>query len=150
MRNIIFKIKDIADNQKYRPSGYYDDVVSRGKIINDYIEIPYTEAVALVEKYHEKNPIIQYGKDIDIWGPKLWDEFHGRPDKYLMDIDAEKRWLGIFESWIPCGKCKTHFSGLLKENPVDLSSARNYKIWTIMIHNLVNESLNKPIYNPEI
>ena len=67
-----------------------------------------------------------------------------------MDIDAEKRWLGIFESWIPCGKCKTHFSGLLKENPVDLSSARNYKIWTIMIHNLVNESLNKPIYNPEI
>jgi hypothetical protein len=150
MNYIKFKIKDILDNQKYRPSGYYEDVVSRGKIVNDYIEIPYIEAVALVEKYYEKNPIIKDAHNVEIGGPKLWKELHGRPDEYSMDIDAEKRWIEIFRSWIPCGKCKTHFTKLLKDNPVDLSSPEGYKEWTIMIHNLVNQSLNKPLYTDKV
>lgn len=146
MNTIKFKLKDILDNQKYRPEGYYYDVISSGKIHDDYIEIDYDKAIKLVEKYSEKNPIAGLKTDNNIWGPILWKVLHDRTNQYSMDIDSENRWIKIFQSWIPCGICKNHFIKIINELPVDLSSKESYKRWAIDIHNIVNKSLNKPIW----
>jgi FAD-linked sulfhydryl oxidase len=147
MKNTSFKIKDIIENQKYRPSGYYEDVMSRGVIHGDLIEMTHEEAVSLVEKYSEKNPIKGVHNDPSLWGPILWKELHDHAADYQMDIEAETRWLKIFHSWVPCGKCKTHFKNLIDETPPDLTSQESYTQWTVDIHNKVNESLGKPIFN---
>lgn len=146
MNTVKFKLKDILDNQKYRPDGYYNDVVSSGVINEDYVEIEYNKAIELVEKYSEKNPILGLRSDNNIWGPALWKVLHDRTIEYSMDIESEKRWIKIFHSWIPCGVCKDHFTEILNEFPVDLSSKESYKKWAIDIHNIVNKKLNKPIF----
>jgi hypothetical protein len=78
MNTIKFKLKDILDNQKYRPKGYYEDVISSGSINEDYVEIEYNKAIELVEKYSEKNPIAGFRVDNNIWGPILWKVLHDR------------------------------------------------------------------------
>lgn len=149
MNNVKFKIIDIKNNIKYRPKGYYDDVISKGVINGEYIEIPFNETIKLLEKYSEKNPIIGLKNDTKIWGPKLWKILHDRTNQYSLDIDAEKRWIKIFISWIPCGICKTHFKETINEIPIDLSTKSNYINWAINAHNRVNKILNKPIFQLE-
>jgi len=141
------KISDIIENQRYRPVGYYEDVMSRGVVQGDSVEMPYEEAVSLVEKYSEKNPINGVKNDTAVWGPILWKVLHDRAAGYAMDVDAETRWLKVFQSWIPCGECKSHFRRLLSEMPPDLSSRKNYAQWAVDVHNKVNESLGKPIFS---
>ncbi len=150
MNIVKFKLIDIKNNQKYRPNGYYEDVVSNGKINGDYLEIDFDKAIILVEKYSEKNPIIGLTEKTNYWGPVLWKEFHDRAKEYNMDLDSEKRWIGIFTSWIPCGKCKNHFIEIIKTNPPNFSSKENYMKWGINIHNIVNSSLGKPLFHLEI
>jgi hypothetical protein len=113
----------------------------------DRVEMPYEEAVSLVEKYSEKNPINGVKNDTAVWGPILWKVLHDRAAEYAMAIDAETRWLKIFQSWIPCGECKSHFRRLVSEMPPDLSSRKNYAHWAVDVHNKVNESLGKPIFS---
>jgi hypothetical protein len=149
MNTIKFKLSDIEDNQKYRPNGYYEDVISKGEIIGEYVEIKYEDALALIEKYQEKNPITGLKNDANVWGPILWNQLHERSEIKDIDIDAELRWINIFTSWIPCGACKNHFNEILKTNPPDLSSPRKYKQWAIDVHNIVNNKLNKPIYESD-
>lgn len=146
MNEVMFKLSDILKNAKYRPDGYYEDVLSNGVILGEYVSIDYNKAINLIEKYSEKNPIHGFKNDPNIWGPILWGELHSRPAKYKLDYESEDRWIGIFTSWIPCGKCKNHFLKIIKKYPPDLSSKENYKKWTIDVHNFVNESLGKPIF----
>lgn len=141
------KISDIIENQRYRPVGYYEDVMSRGVVQGDRVEMPYEEAVSLVEKYSEKNPTNGVKSDAAVWGPILWKVLHDRAAEYAMAIDAETRWLKIFQSWIPCGECKSHFRRLVSEMPPDLSSRKKYAKWAVDVHNKVNESLGKPIFS---
>jgi hypothetical protein len=143
-----FYLKSIIDNIPYRPKEYYNEVISAGKIIDDYLELDIEEAKKLIKKYHEKNPAEGKLHTAVEWGPVLWGELHKRTDEYIGEEEKERRWLQIFTSWIPCGECKSHWVGLTKENPVDLSSKNNYRDWAIRMHNKVNERLNKPIYEP--
>lgn len=150
MNEVMFKLSDILKNAKYRPDGYYEDVVSNGIILGEYVSIDYNKAINLIEKYSEKNPIHGFKNDPNIWGPILWSELHSRPNKYELDYESEDRWIGIFTSWIPCGKCKNHFIEIIKTNPLDLSSKGNYMKWGINIHNIVNASLGKPLFHLEL
>lgn len=144
MTTIKFNLSDIEKNKRYRPEGYYEDVVSRGEIQGDYLVLDIQQATELLEKYFEKNPINGAGSDNSEWGPILWKTLHDRTEQYEMDIEAELRWLNIFTSWIPCGECRNHFIDILKTAPPDLSSPSNYKKWGIAVHNIVNVSLGKP------
>lgn len=145
-----FYIPDIKDNIKYRPPGYYEDVMSRGEIQGDYLILDESEAIYLIDKYQEKSPVIDIlASDTHIWGPKLWKELHDRTNNYDgKDVRGEFRWIEkCFKFWVPCGKCKTHFIQLLKDNPPKLNSRASYQKWAIDIHNKVNENLDKPIYS---
>jgi FAD-linked sulfhydryl oxidase len=146
-----FKLKAIRNNIPYRPSGYYDDVVSKGIIIDDYVEMPFQEALKLIEKYSEKSPINGVELDASKWGPILWKTFHDRTKQYDgVSIEAEKRWFyKVFGSWIPCGKCRNHLNEIISEMPPSLESRESYVKWGIDIHNEVNKHLGKTIFDPE-
>lgn len=144
MITVQFALAAIEKNKKYRPDSYYEDVISRGEIIGDYLVLDIEQAEALIEKYYEKSPINGLHADKDVWGPVLWKELHDRADRYEMDVEAELRWIDIFTSWIPCGECKNHFVDILNAKQPDLSSKTAYKNWTIDVHNIVNKSLGKP------
>lgn len=146
MNCVIYKLSNIAKKSQYRPIGYYEDVVSKGKIIGDYVEIPHDEAVKLIDKYSSFNSEIKLKNDPKIWGPILWKKLHDRTAEYAIDIDSEKKWLDSFLSSIPCGECKKHFLKIIKKYPPDFSSKENYKKWAIDVHNSVNENLGKPIF----
>lgn len=150
MKKVTFKLNDIIENQKYRTVGYYEDVISRGAVYGDIIEMSYEEAVNLVEKYSEKNPINGLKNDTTVWGPILWKVLHDRTSEYAMDVQTETRWIKIFQSWIPCGQCKAHFSNLIREIPPDLSSQKNYAQWAVHVHNKVNKSLGKAIFSGRV
>jgi hypothetical protein len=141
-------MRAILDNIPYRPVGYYEDVVSKGKIIEDYLELEEEDAIGLINKYTEPNPANRNLGDTEKWGPILWAELHKRTTTYSMNKELEDRWLKIFTTWVPCGKCKQHWVELNKENPVDLSSQKAYQDWAIKMHNEVNKSLGKEIYEP--
>lgn len=144
-----FKLSDIENNKRYRPEGYYEDVISRGQIEGEYLILDVQQAVELINKYSEISPIQGLAADKSTWGPILWKAFHDRADEYEMDVEAELRWINIFTSWVPCGECRKHFIDILKVAPPDLSSKLSYKEWGIGVHNIVNESLGKPKFTPE-
>ncbi|NDG72296.1 MAG: hypothetical protein EBY32_13575 [Proteobacteria bacterium] len=83
-----------------------------------------------------------------VWGPILWKELHDRTGEYAMDVEAENVWIESFQSRIPCGQCKTHFRSLITEMPPDLASREGYVQWAVDVHNRVNESLGKPVFEP--
>lgn len=160
MNKIKFKLADIRKNIAYRPQGYYDDVVSKGVVYGDYVEMDQDEALKLLEKYTEKNPVrvfqAQYYSRLGTpdelekshWGPILWKEFHSRTEQYEGDPDTEHRWLKIFASWLPCGECRQHFQSILRMMPPDLSSKKSYVAWGVKVHNKVNQKLGKPPFKP--
>lgn len=148
-----FKLEALKAFQNYRPEGYLEDILSYGQIIGGYLELEEKDAIFLIQKYKDKNPCedllvnSSYEEIIspNIWGPVLWKTLHKRPFN-IQNLDFEEYWINIFTSWIPCGECKSSWMSLLLENPIDLTSVNNYYEWTIMIHNKVNEKLNKNIF----
>jgi hypothetical protein len=148
MKTVQFKLVDIQNNVKYRPEGYYEDVMSRGEVSGEYIVMGAEDAMELINKYLEKSPIDGLKTDTSIWGPVLWETLHNRAEQYEMDVEGELRWIGIFKSWIPCGECKNHFTEILHANPPDLSSKLSYREWAVAVHNTVNALLGKPIFVP--
>lgn len=146
MSNVKFKVRAIIHNSKYRPEGYVEDVLSKGNIIGDDLILSEEDARKLIEKYSEQNPIIGLKNSPEIWGPVLWKHLHQRTEKENINAEEEIRWVSIFTSWIPCGKCKSHFKKLLKESPPNISSQHEYAKWAIAIHNKVNTSLDKPLF----
>jgi len=61
----------------------------------------------------------------------------------------------LLEKVIPCPSCREHYEVYLREHPVDkplkdlpLSELKDYiKTWYWELHNWVNESLSRPIYD---
>jgi hypothetical protein len=143
-----FNVKAIKDNIPFRPSGYYEDVMSKGIVIDDYLELDFEAAIELIKKYTEPNPANGKLNDTTKWGPILWNELHSRTASYGVDQIAEERWLKIFTTWVPCGKCRQHWRELTAKNPADLSSPKAYRDWAIKMHNEVNKNLGKEIYEP--
>jgi hypothetical protein len=61
----------------------------------------------------------------------------------------------MLEKVIPCPSCKEHYEVYLKEHPIEAglkqlmhSELRDYiKKWFWELHNWVNESLSRPLYD---
>lgn len=80
-------------------------------------------------------------------GPTIWAGLHLLCLSAPHELDSETHsqfvsYISSLKSLIPCKDCRTHFSQILLSNPVPISDIFT---WSVNIHNIVNESLGKPI-----
>lgn len=85
-------------------------------------------------------------------GNSAWRLFHTILARYpAKPTQLEKttldQYIKLFAQVYPCGDCARHFQELLKKYPPQVSSRQNAAMWGCMIHNKVNDSLKKPIYD---
>lgn len=88
------------------------------------------------------------------WGPHLWFYLHTISLNYPENpnFHTKTNFLEFFnalKNTIPCEKCKNHYSSYLLTNPPRLNSRKELIMWTIDLHNMVNQSLGKKIYTYE-
>lgn len=88
----------------------------------------------------------------DVWGPALWRAIHlialGYPSRPT--LEQQQSYLQFFTligSVIPCSRCRRHYMEHLATEPVSgyLKSQEDLFAWTVLIHNLVNVELGKPL-----
>jgi hypothetical protein len=86
-----------------------------------------------------------------VWGPIFWNTFHivalgYSPAPTAADKEGAKKFYDSYATVIPCPICREHYKQQLVELPVDdaLHSREALIEWTWVIHNRVNEQLNKP------
>lgn len=91
--------------------------------------------------------------DPSIWGACLWKAIHfiaiGYPkDPTFQDISAYKEFFENLWKVLPCHSCSVNYRRHLQEIPLDNYLTNNHKLfeWTFLIHNKVNEELNKPMW----
>ncbi|WPH03801.1 Hypothetical protein R9X50_00668400 [Acrodontium crateriforme] len=85
-------------------------------------------------------------------GRAAWKYFHTVmarfPDEPTADeSSALKSYVYLFQRLYPCGECAEHFGELLKEFPPQTSSRSAAAVWACHVHNQVNKSLNKEIFD---
>ena len=89
--------------------------------------------------------------DPKIWGPKLWFVMHtialNYPDNpTYQDKRNHEDFFNMLSYMIPCEKCRIHYRQNLDKYPIiqHLDNSDKLFRYTILIHNEVNEMLNKP------
>lgn len=85
-------------------------------------------------------------------GRAAWKLFHTTmarfPDKPTTDeSQALKDYIHLFARLYPCGECARHFQQILKKYPPQVSSRSTAAAWACFVHNEVNASKNKPIFD---
>lgn len=92
----------------------------------------------------------------ELWGPSFWSTIHllclGAP-KDISDV-IQLQYMAFFNALpyvIPCGTCSQHLLENYKKYPLEnyLSSQDKLFQWSVLLHNEVNRSLNKPIWTEE-
>lgn len=89
----------------------------------------------------------------EIWGPHGWKFMHYVTLGYPLyptndDKDHYKKFFTLIQYVLPCSLCAHHYRDNLLKLPLSdeiLSSKDNLIKWCIDMHNIVNESKNKPI-----
>lgn len=89
-----------------------------------------------------------------LWGAHLWQAVHfiaiGYPKQPTTnDISAYKEFFENLWKVLPCNSCSVNYRRHLQEIPLDGYLTNNHKLfeWTFLMHNKVNEELNKPLWN---
>lgn len=85
-------------------------------------------------------------------GRAAWKLFHTTmarfPDKPTTDeSQALKDYIHLFARLYPCGECARHFQQILKKYPPQVSSRSSAAAWACFVHNEVNVSKGKPIFD---
>jgi FAD-linked sulfhydryl oxidase len=85
-------------------------------------------------------------------GRATWKYFHTVmarfPDKPTTDEStALKSYIHLFQRLYPCGECSEHFGQILEKFPPQTSSRSAAAVWACHVHNEVNKSLNKDIFD---
>lgn len=90
----------------------------------------------------------------NIWGPLFWYVIHIVAFNYPNNpTDLHKMmYKNFFESFanvLPCKKCREHYQSHLSRYPISPFLDNNILLnkWVIDLHNIVNKSLNKRLYN---
>jgi hypothetical protein len=89
----------------------------------------------------------------EVWGPHGWKFIHyvtlGYPENPTQtQKEKYKAFLVLLKDVLPCSLCANHYAENLQKQPLTdeiMSSRENLIKWGIDIHNIVNESKNKPI-----
>lgn len=55
--------------------------------------------------------------------------------------------ISIMTRLYPCGECARHFEEIVRRNPPDCSSGLEFQRWMCAVHNEVNASLGKPMFD---
>lgn len=77
----------------------------------------------------------------DKFGPYFWGALHLAA---LFGDDAPAL-AQTYLSNLPCPACRAHFKGVLQDNPAPQDASREkIFLWSVDIHNIVNERLGKP------
>lgn len=61
-----------------------------------------------------------------------------------------RQFIQLFSRVYPCGDCSRHFQQIIKRDPPVVSSAREFQLWMCRVHNTVNRSIGKPVFNCEL
>jgi len=70
------------------------------------------------------------------------------PDKPTQEESgALKQYIHLFQRLYPCGECATHFGKILDKYPPQTSSRSSAAVWACHVHNEVNKSLDKEIFD---
>ena len=85
-------------------------------------------------------------------GRAAWKLFHSTmarfPDKPTTDeSDALKSYIYLFARLYPCGECAEHFQQILSKYPPQTATRSSAAAWACFVHNQVNESKGKPIFD---
>ena len=85
-------------------------------------------------------------------GRATWKYFHTVmarfPDKPTPDdSDALKTYIHLFQRLYPCGECSEHFGAILAKFPPQTSSRSAAAVWACHVHNEVNKSLGKDVFD---
>ncbi|KAF7505651.1 hypothetical protein GJ744_000586 [Endocarpon pusillum] len=85
-------------------------------------------------------------------GRAAWKLFHTTmarfPDQPSEDESAAlKSYIYLFARLYPCGECASHFQKILKKYPPQTSSRSAAAAWACHVHNEVNRSTGKPMFD---
>jgi FAD-linked sulfhydryl oxidase len=85
-------------------------------------------------------------------GRAAWKLFHTTmarfPDQPLEEESAAlKSYIYLFTRLYPCGECASHFQKILEKFPPQTSSRSAAAAWGCHVHNEVNKSKRKPIFD---
>lgn len=70
------------------------------------------------------------------------------PDKPTPDESAAlKSYIYLFQRLYPCGECAAHFGEILERFPPQVSSRSAAAAWACHVHNEVNKSLGKEVFD---
>ena len=85
-------------------------------------------------------------------GRAAWKLFHTTmarfPDQPSEEESAAlKSYIYLFTRLYPCGECASHFQKILKKYPPQTSSRSTAAAWACHVHNEVNKSKGKPMFD---
>jgi FAD-linked sulfhydryl oxidase len=85
-------------------------------------------------------------------GRATWKYFHTVmarfPDKPTTEESATlKTYIHLFQRLYPCGECSEHFRKILEKFPPQTSSRSAAAVWACHVHNEVNKSLGKEVWD---
>jgi hypothetical protein len=89
----------------------------------------------------------------EIWGPFFWHTIHITALGYPQEPShahkkAAKEFFESLKILIPCPICKDHYAQHLEKYPITphLDKRSDLFRWTLLLHNEVNKTLNKPSF----
>lgn len=92
----------------------------------------------------------------ETWGPFFWNTIHIAALGYPAEPShshkkAAKEFFESLQVLIPCPICRDHYKVHLAKYPIlpHLDRRRDLFRWTLLLHNEVNKSLNKPPFTEE-
>lgn len=85
-------------------------------------------------------------------GRASWKLFHTMmarfPDKPSQDDqESLEAYVYLFARLYPCGECAGHFQKILRKFPPQTSSRSSAAAWACSVHNVVNKSLGKDLFD---
>jgi len=85
-------------------------------------------------------------------GRAAWKLFHTTMARFpdtpeQEESDALKSYIYLFARLYPCGECAEHFQQILKKYPPQTSSRSTAAAWACHVHNEVNVSKGKPLFD---
>lgn len=84
--------------------------------------------------------------DKKVWGPALWRTIHATAAAYRPENrESYRDFIYSLQDIMPCDYCKKHLRQNLLDLPLEnfLVSNRQLFLWTYLLHDLVNQQLNK-------
>lgn len=79
----------------------------------------------------------------EIWGPYVWASIHLMCLDGKVEADAFNALFAALSRTLPCKKCREHLTQNLQKLPSITRSEDAFE-WSVNLHNVVNEMLNKP------